>query len=117
MTHAVNTHVCEVKNSVQTLTDLDETQSALLLSVAPLETLLSSSQSLFGVVQTVQLLQRLVTPHDIQLQDGVIIHRVQQRRVALTAETSDGAFVSFILVKLKISYAFHRMFNIKIEQC
>lgn len=64
---------------------LDHAQPLLLLSVTLQETVLGSLQSVLAVVQTGQSLQGPVAPHDVQLQDGVVIHRAEQRRAALTA--------------------------------
>jgi len=66
---------------------LDHEQPLLLLAVTLEETVLGSLQAAAAVVQAGQSLQRPVTPHDVQLQDGVVIHRAEQSRAALTAHT------------------------------
>lgn len=64
---------------------LDHQQPLLLFSVALQETVLGSLQAALAIVQTGQSLQSSVTPHDVQLQDGVVIHRAEQSRAAFTA--------------------------------
>lgn len=64
---------------------LDHEQPLLLFSVALQETVLSSLQSLSGIIQAGQSLQKSITPHNIQLKDSKVVHRAEQRRAAFTA--------------------------------
>ena len=58
----------------------------MLLSVALQEAALRSAQPLPAVFQAAQGLDRLVAPHDVQLQHRVVIHRAEQCGAALTAQ-------------------------------
>ncbi|PWA15696.1 hypothetical protein CCH79_00019574 [Gambusia affinis] len=65
--------------------DLDHQQALLLLAVAAQEAVLGALQPAAPVLQAGQRLQGPVAPHDVQLQDGVVVHGAQHRRAAPTA--------------------------------
>ena len=70
---------------------LDHEQPLLLLAVALQETVLGALQAAPAVVQAGQSLQRSVAPHDVQLQDGKVVHRAEKSRAALTANMENLA--------------------------
>lgn len=65
---------------------LDHEQPLLLLSITLQETGLGSLQPTPAVIQAGQRLQRSVAPHDVQLQNGVVVHGAEQSRAALTVQ-------------------------------
>lgn len=63
----------------------------MIFPVTLSKALLGQLQLLLGIVQALELAQAEVTPHYVQLEHRIVVHRVQQLSATLTAkETGHG---------------------------